>query len=273
MRGIVLAAVFVLFGGVFSQVNADDVIQGPAFGQIVSVDESRSEITLSGGEDSATRTFLVKLPKPEKQANQTGTSRPLALSDLPVGHWISLYYKTKEKHEDGKWVLHYTIVSLRLLGPDTYSLLRAKLQLPESTTVVFSPDTEIPHRSPIKLYASFEVDSQRQDLEKWVANWNKKQSAEHVAVELVNSVTDSQVSLITYRLDPVKPSGTTFAVSSWTEFIQTRPTYSVFLLMSRPEGVVVLSTQIVKTLNNWFLSSITRPLQMRLLEMKPTAGP
>jgi len=78
-------------------------------GSVVSANEQTREITLSYSKNGKSETF-VGVPEDGYLVHEhNGPTRPLKMSDIPVGRIIKVWYKTETKKVDGRRVKVNTI--------------------------------------------------------------------------------------------------------------------------------------------------------------------
>ena len=111
-----LAALFVFANSAFAQhATAPNGYYPPGYsgdtwtGQVVSVNEQTREITLSYAKNGKSETF-VGVPEGGYLVHEhNGPTRPLKMSDVPIGRTIKVWYVPETKKVDGRKIKVNTI--------------------------------------------------------------------------------------------------------------------------------------------------------------------
>lgn len=136
------------------------------------------------------------------------------------------------------------VLSFAQSSQDELIVLRKHLELPESTKIVVA-DAPIP--ATVNLYLGFGLDTGvRLNFNRWVEQWNKKESAKYGAIQIVDSAQSASIILARYVLlkEPTsETSGAVFANSQIaTGHLDTTtlvPVYGYILIPTQSQLAIV----------------------------------
>lgn len=176
-------------------------------GVVVTADETTREIKLRNPDPSKTDTFSGFLENDYKVRTKDGSWRFLQMSEIAPGERIRVFYKSKTRDVGGQKVKVFSIHRLDFLGLDKYDMLREALNVPPKIPVAVNVGTKLPAANPLRLFLSIQQENLKKHLIEWVADWNAREGAKRYRIEIVNELTNSDVSLVSHwgRDDFVAP--------------------------------------------------------------------